>query len=59
MLDDSVGAWAYATAGVIWTYLGLFALTFGVVGCWRDHALASKRARRTEEFARHIALNDA
>jgi hypothetical protein len=33
-LDDGVGDWAYATAGVIWTWLVILALGVGVAGCW-------------------------
>jgi hypothetical protein len=40
LIDNKVGAWAYITAGVIWTYLLLFALAFGTWGSWRERQLA-------------------
>jgi hypothetical protein len=36
LLDPNVGAWAYVTAGVIWTYLLLLALAFGTWSRWRE-----------------------
>jgi hypothetical protein len=59
LLDPTLGAWVYITAGVIWTYLVLFALTFGTLGCWRADAQSRERIRQTEEFARHVAPDDA
>lgn len=35
LMDPSLGAWAYVTAGVIWSYLVLFALAWGTWGYWR------------------------
>jgi len=36
MLDRTVGAWAYVTAGIIWTQLVLIALGVGVFNRWRE-----------------------
>jgi hypothetical protein len=36
MIDPGVRAWAYITAGVIWTYLTLFALAVGTYSRWRE-----------------------
>ncbi len=38
MLDPTLGAWAYATAGVIFTQLVLVALAVGTWNAWRDRA---------------------
>jgi hypothetical protein len=35
MVDKGVHAWAYVTAGVIWSYLILIALLMGTVNAWR------------------------
>lgn len=35
IVDPTVGAWAYITAGVIWTYCIMAALGVGVWGCVR------------------------
>lgn len=35
MLDPSMGAWAYATAAVIWADLVIVALALGTWNCWR------------------------
>ena len=43
-VDTGVGAWAYITAGVIWTYLLLFSLAFGTWGAWRERQLAKAAA---------------
>lgn len=43
MVDHQLGAWAYITAGVIWTYLGLFALG---AGAWNSFT----RRRDAEAF---------
>lgn len=34
MVDKAVGAWAYITAGIIWTYLTLFAIGIGAWNHW-------------------------
>jgi len=50
ILDSTVGAWAYITAGVIWTYLGAAALAVGVCGCiWRR--MTANRNRMSSDFA--------
>lgn len=36
LLDRRLGAWAYVTAGVIWTYMGLAAIVVGVWNRWRE-----------------------
>lgn len=35
-IDPKAGAWAYATASVIFSYLMLYALAFGTWGAWRE-----------------------
>jgi hypothetical protein len=36
IIDPAVGGWAYITAGVIWTYLTLFAIAYGTYNRWRE-----------------------
>jgi hypothetical protein len=36
LVDHTVRAWAYVTAGVIWTYLGLAAIVVGTCNRWRE-----------------------
>lgn len=36
LLDRHVGAWAYITAGVIWSYLVILALAVGTYNRWRE-----------------------
>jgi len=36
LVDHTVRAWAYVTAGVIWTYLGLAAIVIGANNRWRE-----------------------
>lgn len=36
LIDPHVGAWAYITAGVIWTWLIMGALALGTYNYWRD-----------------------
>lgn len=43
--DPAVGAWAYATAAVIFTHLSTFALGVGVWGCIRQRAVARRMGR--------------
>jgi hypothetical protein len=50
-VDHQLGAWAYMTANVIWTYLFLVALAVGVAGAWKrrdqvDRAEATDTTRR-------------
>ena len=40
LVDHKLGAWAYVTAGVIWTYLGLTAIAVGTYNHWRGRRLA-------------------
>lgn len=35
-IDPGVRAWAYYTAGIIWTYATLAALGVGTYNCWRE-----------------------
>jgi len=41
MIDPGVHAWAYATGQVIFTYLYLYAVAFGVWGTWRAQVRAA------------------
>ena len=36
MIDAGMGAWAYATAAVIWAYLVIITLAVGTWNTWRD-----------------------
>jgi len=36
LVDRDLRAWAYITAGVIWTYLGLGAIVLGTYNHWRE-----------------------
>jgi hypothetical protein len=36
LVDRQLPAWAYATGGVIWTYLGLAAIVVGTYNQWRE-----------------------
>lgn len=36
LVDSNVGTWAYVTAGIIFTYLFLYALAFGTWGAFRE-----------------------
>lgn len=36
LVDHSLGSWAYATAGVIWSYAVLAAVALGTYGAWRQ-----------------------
>jgi hypothetical protein len=36
LIDRDLRAWAYVTAGVIWTYLGLAAIVVGAYNRWRE-----------------------
>ena len=47
LIDPNLGAWAYITAGVIWTWLVMAAMAVGVYECWRERRdpAASSRHR--------------
>lgn len=40
LVDHQLRAWAYVTAGVIWTYLGLAAIVLGAYTSWRIRSRA-------------------
>ena len=42
IIDNSVGSWAYATAGVIWSYSVLAAVAIGTLGAWREELQLAK-----------------
>ena len=44
LIDHQLRAWAYVTAGVIWTYLGLGAVVAGTYNHWRQGQPAAKAA---------------
>jgi hypothetical protein len=44
LIDDTVGSWAYATAGVIWSYAVLAAVAVGTIGSWRDERQSANAA---------------
>ena len=44
LIDHQLRAWAYVTAGVIWTYLGLAAIVVGTFNTWRARRQPAAKA---------------
>jgi hypothetical protein len=44
IIDPHVHVWAYITAGVIWTYLTLFAIALGAYNRWRERSQPAAKA---------------
>ncbi|HEV2532497.1 hypothetical protein [Phenylobacterium sp.] len=44
LVDHQLRAWAYVTAGVIWTYLGLAAIVVGTFNHWRGRPQPAAKA---------------
>jgi bacteriorhodopsin len=44
MIDPGVRAWAYYTAGIIWTYVTLAALAVGAYNRWRERSQPAAKA---------------
>lgn len=48
-LDSTLGAWTYQTAGIIWGYLPLVALSFGTWGAWRERSQLTRAGEPISE----------
>lgn len=44
IIDPGVRAWAYYTAGIIWTYMTLLALAIGTYNRWRERGQPAANA---------------
>lgn len=54
LIDRQLRPWAYVTAGVIWTYLGLAAILVGTVNRWRETRQPAMPAAATDPGATRL-----